>query len=116
MTAIEYLKAKRRMTKNKCSRNCNDCPLSYENNEFGLPCRMLENNHPEKAVEIVGKWAKEHPTKTRQSELLKIFPDSEINSDGIINFCPLLVNRQYTCSGLITCDKCREKFWMEEIK
>ena len=116
MTAIEYLKAKRRMTKNKCSKNCNDCPLSYENNEFRLACRTLENNYPEKAVEIVDKWVKEHPAKTKQSEFLKIFPDTEIDRNGSINVCPKNINRQYNCCDYDNCEKCREKFWLEEIE
>ena len=116
MTAIEYLKAKRRMTKNKRSMNCNDCPLSYENNEFRLSFRMLENNYPEKAIEIVETWEKEHPVKTRQSEFLKLFPDNATDINGVIDICPKNVNRKYTCSGLIDCDKCREKFWMEEME
>ena len=114
MTAIEYFKARNRMTKN-CTIGCLKCPLSDENNGENCFCEELEQTHPEKAIEIVETYAKEHPAKTRQSEFLKMFPDSGIDSDGIINLCPLRIYRKYTCSGLIDCDTCHEKFWMEEI-
>ena len=64
----------------------------------------------------VEKWAKEHPAKTRQSEFLKMFPDSELDSNGIIDICPIVMYHKYTCSGLITCDECRAEFWKEEIE
>ena len=115
MTAIEYLKAQNRMTK-KCGIDCDKCPLSSRNNEVDCACLELEQDYPEKAVEIVERWTKEHHIKTRQSEFLKIFPDSEINSDGIINLCPLRVNLRYYCGIYDDCEKCLNKFWSEEIK
>ena len=114
MTAIEYLKAQNRMTK-KCGIDCDKCPLSSRNNEADCACLELEQDYPEKAVEIVEKWAKEHPAKTRQSEFLKMFPDSVTDRNGIIGICPRNVNRQYYCGTYDDCEKCREKFWMEEI-
>ena len=115
MTAIEYLIAKGRMT-NECRIDCDECPLCYDNSGELCGCRILEQNYPEKAVEIVEKWAKEHPIKTRQSEFLKMFPDSELDSNGIIDICPIVMYHKYTCSGLITCDECRAEFWKEEIE
>ena len=115
MTAIEYLKAHSRMTKN-CGIDCDKCPFSRYNNGEDYNCAELERNRPEKAIEIVEKWAKEQPIKTRQSEFLKIFPDSETDSNGIINFCPLRVNRRYYCGIYDDCEKCRKKFWSEEIE
>ena len=115
MTAIEYLKAKSRMT-NKCGIvSCPTCPLGKSNNGEGGSCRNLEGGYPAKAVEIVEKWAKEHPIKTRQSEFLKMFPDSLTDKNGIIDICPMNVNRKHTCNGLIGCDTCCKKFWSEEI-
>ena len=114
MTAIEYIKAKSRMTK-KCGIDCTECPFSRYNNGEDYNCTELERNQPEKAVEIVEKWVKEHPAKTRQSEFLKMFPDSVTDRNGIIGICPRNVNRQYYCGTYDDCEKCREKFWMEEI-
>ena len=115
MTAIEYLKAQNRMTK-KCGIDCDKCPLSSRNNEADCACLELEQDYPEKAVKIVERWAKEHPAKTRQSEFLKLFPDSETDRNGSINVCPRNIIRQYNCCDYDNCDTCRAKFWSEEIE
>ena len=115
MTAIEYLNTRSRMT-DKCVIDCTECPFSRYNNGEDYNCTELERNKPEKAIKIVEKWAKEHPIKTRQSEFLKIFPDSNFDSNGTINLCPLRVYRKYYCGTYDDCEKCREKFWMEEIE
>ena len=114
MTAIEYLKAQNRMTK-KCGIDCDKCPLSSRNNEADCACLELEQDYPEKAVEIVEKWTKEHPVKTRQSEFQKIFPDSNFDNNGIIDICPQSIYCQHDCDAYDNCDTCHEKFWMEEI-
>ena len=65
MDTVEYVKQRERM----CDyyHNCYGCPaVEYEN------CASLDIAI--KLVPIVEKWAKEHPVKTRQSELLKLFP------------------------------------------
>lgn len=115
MTAIEYLKTKARMT-NKCGIECYDCPLSFSNNGIGESCRALERNYPEKAVEIVEKWAKEHPIKTRQSEFLKMFPNAKIGRDGCIEVCPMGLDQRTKCDGSMSCVKCLKNFWLEETK
>lgn len=118
MTAIEYLKAKARMT-NKCGIECYDCPLSFSNNGIGESCRALERNYPEKAVEIVEKWEKLHTAKTRQSEFLKMFPNVDIDKNGIIAFCPNCVDKDYSCNGsdlFVKCRDCRNKYWSEKIE
>ena len=115
MTAIEYLKAKSRMTKNCSGIDCTECPFSRYNNGEDYNCAELERNQPEKAIEIVERWAKEHPIKTRQSEVLKIFPDSNFDNNGIINICPQSIYCQYDCDAYDNCDTCRAKFWSEEI-
>ena len=119
MTAIEYLKAQNRMTK-KCGIDCDKCPLSSRNNEADCACLELEQDYPEKAVEIVEKWAKEHPVKTRQSEFLKIFPNAPMDDyDGSIKIRPCAVDNNYGhlehCSST-TCHECKKKFWSEEIE
>ena len=78
MDAVKYLKDKARMTKadnsvhdDLCGISCDECPLYDENNGMKVNCQNLESFYPEKSVEIVEKWAKENPKKTRQSEFLK---------------------------------------------
>ena len=50
---------------------CEKCPLM---NACSRSVYCL-TKHPENAIEAVELWKEEHPPKTRQSELLKIFPD-----------------------------------------
>lgn len=112
MDAITYLREKNRMSK-KCEIPCADCPLSWKNNEFGTNCYNLMMENPEKAVEIVEKWSNEHPVKTRQSEFLKIFPDTELNDDGVPDICP--ADLTLICDERINCDRCKKRFWTTEI-
>ena len=47
------------------------------------------SEYTEKSVQIVEQWAKEHPIKTRQSQLLRMFPNAMINeSDGVLCITP----------------------------
>ena len=54
MNAVEYLKAKGRMT-NGCKYSCDECPLSSENNGINRGCAIFEVQYPEQAIEIVEK-------------------------------------------------------------
>ena len=115
MDAVEYFKEKARMTKD-CRRDCEDCPLSSENNGFDLRCVIFEYVKPENAVYLVEKWAKEHPIKTRQSEFLKMFPNAIIDDNGVINICPGGCDDkiEFDCNN--SCAACRRKYWMEEVE
>ena len=46
MDAITFFEEKQRMTK-ECTIECCKCPLSYENNEEGLACSILERYYGE---------------------------------------------------------------------
>lgn len=97
MKAVDYLKAKRRMTGN-CHILCRDCPLDN--------CNELEADYPEQAVEIVEKWAKEHPVKTYLSILLEKFPYGKRKPFGAPVVCPHdLFNIEQRCPGT-SCKDC----------
>ena len=70
-------------------------------------------------IEIVDKWSKEHPAKTRQSEFLKMFPEASLRDGKIIDICPLLLDRKYKkgdeCSAS-SCLECMKDFWLKEIE
>ncbi len=87
MTALEFLKAKVRMTQN-CNIDCLDCPLSYRNNKTSKSCTKFIITSPEKAIEVVENWAKEHPVKTFLSDFLEKYPDAQIDDNGLPNICP----------------------------
>lgn len=105
MDAVEFLKQYSRMV------------------TFGVQPFKVPSNLPyEEIVSRVEQWAKEHPVKTRQSELLKLFPEAEMIDDSYINICPVLISKEYKnnegiCRMVgINCDKCKRDFWLTEIK
>lgn len=116
MDAVEFIKKQDRMCKQ--FNLCVDCPVYEENNGHNIPCGELMNKYPEEFVHIVEKWSKEHLGKTRQSEFLKMFPNARINSDGVIDIDPCLVDKKNNhryCEEYDDCDECYKEFWLEEI-
>lgn len=113
MEAKEFVKNIRRM----CSfyEDCVDCP-----NRLSAYCRSndtISDKDANEIVSVVEKWAKEHPSKTRQSKLLKLFPDSKIENGYL--FCPQLVNQKHKPEGGCSCTKCVDccrEFWSEEVE
>ena len=111
MDAVEFLKALGRLCNNY---SCEDnCPLIDS-------CDDESDDGYVRKVQIVEKWAKEHPVKTRQDEFLKQWPDAEIGDDGLLSIAPCQLNlelihgeSQKYCGA---CDKCRRDFWLKEIE
>ena len=115
MKAIDYLKEKARMT-NNCD-TCDECPLDIEKNEKNLTCVKLEGNDPVKAVEIVEKWAKEHPPKTYLSVLLEKFPYTKMIYDGLPKYCPRdLFNIDRVCPKKLCKDWTCKDCWNRECE
>lgn len=114
MDAVEYVKQRNRMCDYYV--NCSECPVSQYKvcaSIVGIP----------KLIPIIEQWAKEHPVKTRQSEFLKIFPNTEISDDGLPSIAPCQLNvglihgkSQKDCKDRGVCDKCRRDFWLKEIE
>lgn len=71
---------------------------------------------------VVERWAKDHPRRTRQSELLKLFPRVSMTADGIIAFCPDSMDSEFECPHKTrdnidpVCGECRREYWLEEVK
>ena len=112
-----YLSEKKRMTKllkdGTCGIDCSDCPLSSENNGTDIICTRIETLYPEKVIEIVQKWSDEHPQKTFLTELLKNYPNVELEDNGVPNLCPYQL-------GLMSIEGCRKdsncvKCWNQVI-
>ena len=128
MDAVAYLKAYNRMCESFDSKNniarkpCVGCPLD----DIGRGCHMNDiANNAEECVAAVEKWSKEHPVKTRQSELLKMFPLIKTDENGVITFCPMGFDRSCHekdnrgwCREIskAKCVECKRKFWLEEIR
>ena len=122
MDAVEFLEEQYRMCEALRS-HCEECGLSYTNNKTDLFCADFIKRHPEEAVAIVAKWAKEHPRKTRQSEFLKLFPNARIAPDGCIGgCCPSDLDTEFVCpmqkmgSDYACCPECRRVYWYAEVK
>lgn len=128
MDAVEFINEKERMCKS-FNDNCKNkdgnnfcCGLRYEADKSGESCEEYISNHPAKAVEIVERWAKEHPKKTRQSEFLKMFPRASMTADGIIAFCPDSMDSEFECPRKTRdnidpiCGECRGEYWLEEVE
>lgn len=85
----EKLKMTKRTKNGLCEIKCSNCPLCSTNNGEGLPCPEFEMYYPKKAIEAVQRWSDEHPPKTYLSELLKHYPNIELDEDGTPNdLCP----------------------------
>lgn len=119
MDAVEFIKTRARMCRKHT--DCEDCIL----------CDFCERNYSEQdayqvaeqAVANVEQWAKEHSIKTRQSELLKLFPNASMLDDGCLNICPNQFVSEYRdketggCYNLnMDCRKCKRDFWLKEIE
>ena len=114
MTAVEYLKAKKRMCVSM--KGCDYCQLRINDVSNSVDC--FERGFEEEAVSIVQKWAEEHPINTRQSEFLKIYPNAKMQ-DGAIRMCPLDLDVNFNCratSERISCNTCRKEYWLKEVK
>lgn len=118
MDAIEFLKEKRRMCKTIC--NCDKCDIYKENSDCDTRCFV----YPKEAVEVVEKWAKEHPVETRQSEFLRHYPYAPFPiGQDFLPLCPRSIDYRRTCPRAhlltaekeCTCDECKKMYWLAEV-
>lgn len=113
MDAVEFLKTLSRM----CNCECCNCEFRKRLSVFET-CTSWRKTHPEEAVAIAEKWAKEHPVKTRQSVFFEQWPDARIHKeDGLPMASPCDLDGKLAgkCEG-ITCPECRKKFWLAEVE
>lgn len=123
MDAVEFLKEKNRMCREYggLPEDCFICPIGNGRGE--CQAGILENQKvtEEILVQIVEKWAAEHPAKTRQSEFLKIFPNARI-VDGVITIEPCDIDNKRCgegskwCDDHTGCEGCREDYWLTEVE
>lgn len=92
---------------------CSGCPLiDSAGNCLNFVPQDIELD---KVNEIILKWCKEHPIKTRQSEFLKMFPNAHIYTDGVLEAKPCHIDETVECSSEDDCDLCRSKYWLAEV-
>ena len=119
MDAVEFIKTWARIC--RTYGDCAKCILSdfcdyscYEYNNYQIAKQTVAN---------VLEWSKEHPVKTRQSEFLKMYPDTEMLESGCLNICPTLLSKEYRSEEAnecnqpnFNCGKCKRDFWLKEIE
>nr|DAH93470.1 MAG TPA: hypothetical protein [Caudoviricetes sp.] len=106
MDAVEFLDKVDRLSK----RGSTEEKMRY--NDY----RTARDNT--RAVKFVERWDAEHPIKTRQSEILKMFPGSDIDEmDGglTLNPCIFYPKMREECAGR-RCSDCRREFWLAEVE
>lgn len=108
MDAVKFYSTFKRMC---AETDCKDCLLDQK-------CRPSANVEPEEVVKLVEQWAKDHPVKTRQSEFLKMFPDSRFDGNGVLCIEPCCIElsryRFSECSKK-DCENCRRDYWLAEV-
>lgn len=119
MDAVEFLVTRDRMCKSFNGR-CNGCEVN-ERMSVDDMCIYYMAQHPQEVVEIVERWGKDHPRKTRQNEILKLFPRVSMTVDGVIAFRPEHFDSAFVCpitgrDSYNQCDECQKKYWLEEVK
>lgn len=115
MDAIEYLKTRKRMTKN-CRIDCDECLLGSKYNGRKINCTLLESLYSDEAIQIIEEWGKENPIMTnaeKYEQMMKNF----LGDDFEIEICP---NKSHdvpscACDKMYDCSECK-KFWNSEYK
>ena len=100
-----------------CKTNyCESCPFKLSGKEEDAGCAGFIIANTNKANEIILKWCKEQPIKTRQSEFLKMFPNAVTNGNGRPSICPNNLDRNYGCElEPNSCCECMDNYWLAEV-
>lgn len=130
MDAVEYEKVRFRMCRTHILEkgDCEGCK-AYRilRRRCGFVVDMVtdevgDKNAIEKNIAIVEQWAKDNPTKTRQSEFLKQFPNADMQR--INTLFPCVMDQTVRTARCIKykgvgcprkCVECRNDYWNEEI-
>ena len=84
-------------------------------------CQMWIADHPKEAIKAIEKWGADHPIKTRQSEFLKLHPNAESDSDGVLEIAPCVIDstlrffQDGICIRGNNCIKCAQEYWSQEV-
>lgn len=122
MDVKEFIRTHKRMCK-KYGNACKNCPLLDKGCYSTSTSIILPEDLDEGVVDLVEKWAKENPVKTRQSEFLKMFPNASAIANGPLGICPKSLDKDRECfysndygdSKFVDCLGCKNKFWLDEV-
>lgn len=116
MTAVEFLKGWRRLCEHfggnefNCSRE-NECPFHDKRDILHCWAWVARKAMPKEAVDIVQKWAEEHPEKTMRDDFFEKFP----NAPRINGSTPFACAKDcypvscYKDGHTVLCEKCWER-------
>ena len=108
MNAVKFVEERRRMF-----------AVTGENSKYSL---FNMSTRAEDVVKEVEEWAAAHPRKTRQSVFLEQYPDTIIDSYGVLGFCPTSISAAHRDSNGACkdperlCRECRKGFWSQEVE
>lgn len=108
MDAVKFVEERRRMF-----------AVTGENSKYSL---FNMSTRAEDVVKEVEEWAAAHPRKTRQSVFLEQYPDTIIDSYGVLGFCPTSISAAHRDSNGACkdperlCRECRKEFWSQEVE
>ena len=91
---------------------------AYYIREFNV-IRVTHSKNEQTMSFKVGKWDKEHPVKTRQSEFLKVFPRASLTGNGILSIKPCVIDTEMKRSDkqcAVGCYGCKKAYWLAEVK
>lgn len=92
------------------------CPFRVMDKSGEFICYFEQDEISKDAIRIVQEWSDEHPSKTRQSEFLKLFPNAHL-TNGAISICPKTAFFDFgDCPTQKTCDNCRKEYWLAEVE
>lgn len=109
MDALNYLKIRKRMTKN-CEMDCDECLLGCNKNNRDVSCSGLEIDYPNEAIQIIEEWEKKHPIISNMDKYKEVI--RETFGDNLIGMCGNYIPN-FKCSSFASCDECIE-FWNSE--
>lgn len=118
---VKLIKDYARMCESKVGIDCDGCELN-KNKKYSS-CELFMMKEPEQAVDIIEKWAAEHPVKTRQSEFLKMFPNAKM-LNGVISVDPCEADTENCgvdsesewCQKCDSCESCHKDYWLTEVE
>lgn len=122
MDAVKFIQERNRMCKS-FDDGCKGCP-AFNACEDGICCAVDQRSTLDVTAQIamVEEWSAAHPRKTRQSVFLEQYPETQIDTNGVLGVCPapMFHSHRMDGGGCIdfnkNCTDCRREFWMQEVE
>ncbi len=98
METVEFLVHLGRM----CEKHplCKDCPIQNPRKKYHYSCISFISRKPADVVEVVEKWARENPVKTRLKDFYEKYPNAPMYQGTYPQAC---------CRTLGYCQECPDK-------